>query len=432
MEYLTDLYKWYEGLPQGKKKDYCHIPLVIYGQSRKSTIDMRLINPAFQDDPSSKVNVCVNKVFDKYREYDYNKGTQIIFCDLYKNTINGVVYFNAWEEIKNKLVLKGMPNDEIALISDFNTDKQRADLYKKVNAGEIRIVIGSTSRLGTGVNVQERLAVAHHIDAPFRPSDMEQRDGRVIRQGNTFGEVEIYRYGIEQTLDAGMYQILERKQKFINDAMKGRASRSIQELNNVAMDYATFSATISGNNKLKRKVVLETRIRELKALESQFYRSLRSNRYEIERLQKDIPKLEEDLEAAKKLIEETKHFSTDKITISLKGISYNCSEPEQMKALKQKIAQTGFYVAKAISKRTYQTESENLGIVTINGVRVNMEAVDDYRIEDSSELRFVFEDYKFIMPLPHKKRWGFTFVYQPLFTQQLGIFPNPPKEIAQI
>lgn len=395
MEYLTDLYKWYEGLGQGEKKNYCHIPLVIYGKSRKSTIDMRLIDPSFQDDPSSKVNMCVAKIFDKYREYDYNKGTQIVFCDLYKNTIDGIVCFNAWEEIKNKLTLKGIPSNEIAVISEFNTDKQRANLYKKVNSGEIRVVIGSTSRLGTGVNVQERLAVAHHIDAPFRPSDMEQRDGRVIRQGNTFGEVEIYRYGIEQTLDAGMYQILERKQKFINDAMKGRASRTIQELNNVAMDYATFSATISGNNKLKRKVVLETRIRELKALESQFYRSLRSNEYEIIRLQKEIPELKNDIETAEKLIKDTSNFSTDKITISLKGINYDCNEPEQAKALKQKIAQTGFYVAKAISKRTFQTESENLGIVAINGVRVNMEAIDDYRLEDCSKLRFVLEDYKF-------------------------------------
>ncbi|MDD3155084.1 MAG: helicase C-terminal domain-containing protein [Victivallaceae bacterium] len=134
----------------------------------------------------------------------------------------------------------------MAVIADFNTDKQKSDLFEKVNSGEVRVVIGSTTKLGTGVNIQERLAVAHHIDCPFPPSDVEQRDGRIIRQGNVLEEVEIIRYGIEQTLDAGMYAILERKQKFINDAMKGRCARTIQEINDdCALDYASFSAAIT-------------------------------------------------------------------------------------------------------------------------------------------------------------------------------------------
>ena len=128
-------------------------------------------------------------------------------------------FSNAWRN-SAQTYHGGIPANEVAVIADFNTDKQKSDLFEKVKSGEIRVVIGSTTKLGTGVNIQERLAVAHHIDCPFRPSDVEQRDGRIIRQGNVLEEVEIIRYGIEQTLDAGMYAILERKQKFINDAMK--------------------------------------------------------------------------------------------------------------------------------------------------------------------------------------------------------------------
>lgn len=128
------------------------------------------------------------------------KGTQIVFCDLYRNAVNKVELFNAWDEIKRKLIVGGIPANEIAVISDYNTDKQKSDLFEKVNSGEVRIVIGSTMRLGTGVNIQERLAVAHHIDCPFRPADMTQRDGRIVRQGNSIAEVESCRTVLSKPL----------------------------------------------------------------------------------------------------------------------------------------------------------------------------------------------------------------------------------------
>lgn len=301
MEYLCDLYEWFEN--SDKKRELSHIPLLIYGMSRKATIDPRLIDHRFPDDPNSKLNVCVNNLLTKYREYDSVKGTQIVFCDLYRNAVNKVELFNAWDEIKRKLIVGGIPANEIAVISDYNTDKQKSDLFEKVNSGEVRVVIGSTMRLGTGVNIQERLAVAHHIDCPFRPADMTQRDGRIVRQGNSIAEVEILRYGIEQTLDAGMYAILERKQKFINDAMKGRCARTIQEINDdAALDYASFSAAISGNSKLKRKVVIETRLKELEALERQFRRNIRIRMEQETTLQKQIPEMKLEIPELEKFI----------------------------------------------------------------------------------------------------------------------------------
>ncbi len=297
MEYLCDEYEWYENNPE--KRELSHIPLLIYGMSRKVTIDPRLIDHRFHDDPDSKLNVCARNILEKYRVYDSIKGTQIVFCDLYRNG----ELFNAWEELKRKLIAGGLPAGEVAVIADYNTDKQKSDLFEKVNAGEVRVVIGSTAKLGTGVNIQERLAVAHHIDCPFRPSDVEQRDGRIIRQGNILEEVEIIRYGIEQTLDAGMYAILERKQKFINDAMKGRCARTIQEINDdCALDYASFSAAISGNPKLKRKVVIETRLKELDALERQHRRNIRVRQDQEKSLSILIPAMKEEIPELEKFI----------------------------------------------------------------------------------------------------------------------------------
>lgn len=297
MEYLCDEYEWYEGNPD--KRELSHIPLLIYGMSRKVTIDPRLIDHRFLDDPASKLNVCARNILEKYREYDSIKGTQIVFCDLYRNG----ELFNAWEELKRKLITGGIPANEVAVIADFNTDKQKSDLFEKVNSGDVRVVIGSTAKLGTGVNIQERLAVAHHIDSPFRPSDMEQREGRIIRQGNVLEEVEIIRYGIEQTLDAGMYAILERKQNFINDAMKGRCARTLQEINDdCALDFASFSAAISGNPKLRRKVVIETRLKELDALERQHRYNFRVRQDQEKSLTAVVPAMREEIPELEKFI----------------------------------------------------------------------------------------------------------------------------------
>ena len=269
MDYLSDIYTWFDQLDNSEKREFTHIPLLIYGLSRKATIDLRLIAADAKDDPGSKLNVCVNQILEKYRQYDSIKAAQVVFSDLYQLKDGKTVYFDVFREIKRKLVEKGIPANEIAIINDYKTDKQRQEVFDMVNSGDVRVIMGSTQKLGTGVNMQERLAVEHDLDAPFRPSDAEQRTGRLVRQGNILTEVEVIRYGMSETLDAGMYQILTRKQKFINDALKGRR-RNMDEINDSSIDFASFSAQISGNPKLIRKVEVETRLRELQSLEYQF------------------------------------------------------------------------------------------------------------------------------------------------------------------
>ncbi len=294
MNYLQDVYEWFEN--QSDKRSISHIPLLIYGMSRKVTIDPRLIDHRFADDPGSKLNTCADKIIEKYYEYDSVKGTQIVFCDLYRNVCDKVEFFNAWNELKRKLIDGGIPAEEVAVINDYHTDKQKSELFERVNSGEVRVIIGSTSKLGTGVNIQERLAVEHDIDCPYRPSDVAQRSGRIHRQGNKIESIEVIRYGIEQTLDSGMYAILERKQKFINDAMKGRCARTVKEINDdTALDFASFSAAISGNPKLRRKVEIETRLKELDALERQHRRNVRYNSDQLAFLNKVIPLMKEEL-----------------------------------------------------------------------------------------------------------------------------------------
>ncbi len=374
MEYLCDEYEWYEG--NTEKRLLSHIPLLIYGMSRKVTIDPRLIDFRFHDDPESKLSVCAQNVLAKYREYESIRGTQIVFCDLYRNGDT----FNAWDELKRKLILGGIPAQEIAVISDFNTDKQKSDLFEKINSGDVRVVIGSTAKLGTGVNIQERLAVAHHLDCPFRPADIEQRDGRIIRQGNILEEVEIIRYGIEQTLDAGMYAILERKQKFINDAMKGRCARTLQEISDdSAVDYASFSAAISGNPKLKRKVVIETRLKELDALERQHRRNLRIQQDQGKEIAAVIPAMTEELPELEKFIRQYPTLEIGSLPIRYGGRELEGTIRDKCDMLDRAIRQA---YALAVKDCNYANTSgsfimENLSIGTL-----------EFRLAAHSELMY--------------------------------------------
>lgn len=375
MGYLADLYAWFENLGS-EKKDYTHIPLLIYGLSRKATIDLRLIDSSAQDDATSKVNVCVMNAVQKYKEYDSVKGAQVIFCDLYQNSNGKRVFFNVYEELKRKLIANGIPAQEIAIINDYSTDKQKQNVFDQVNKGEIRIIIGSTGKLGTGVNIQERLAVAHHIDAPFRPSDMEQRNGRIIRQGNMIAEVEILMYGVEQTLDAGMYQILERKQKFINDAMKGKNARNSKEINDTALDYATFSALISGNEQIKRKVSVETRLRELHALEYQFRRTIRRNAGLKETLLVSIPVVEQNILDLKGLVAKHESFDAENFSLEINGKIIAGDRAGKISALHSHITQKT-YAAISHARITKNAALIDAGIIKINDIMITLSGFCD-------------------------------------------------------
>ena len=389
MDYLCDTYIWFEQLPGDEKRDWTHIPICIYTLSRKSTLDMRMIAADAPDDPNSKLNVCVQKVIEKYHFYESIKGTQIIFSDLHQLTVDGIVEFDVFKEIKRKLVEAGIPENEIAIVNEYKTDKQRQDAFDLVNRGEIRIIMGSTRKLGTGVNIQERLAVAHHLDAPFRPADMEQRDGRIIRQGNILPEVEIIRYGMEQTLDAGMYQILTRKQKFINDGLMGRR-RNLAEINDTSIDYATFSADISGNPLMMRKVEIETRLREIQSLEYQFRRSIRRNSDLTEDLRRSIPKMEDDIKVMREFA--ARPYSTEFPEIELNGRVLEGTTEYKIKQLANVLLNKGLYEAVREAKSKFATSMIDLGFAKINGTEIELTAycpVEEWRTrEDKACIRY--------------------------------------------
>ena len=283
MEYLNDLYSWFEGLSGEEKRENSALALQIYSMARKASIDMRLVDASLKDDPNSKLSACARKVAEKYKEYDSVKGTQAVFFDLYKNTDKATdkVLFNAYDELVRKLTALGIPENEIAHMGNDMTDKAKADLFDAVNAGRVRVIIGGTQTLGTGVNIQERLACVHHVDVPQLPADMEQRDGRILRQGNTIPEVEIFQYAVDKTLDSASYQMLARKKAFINDVMKGRLDGESEEKSGDSVSYAEFAAQISGNKDAIRMVKVKADVERLRAMAGAHAQQVRGNRSKL-------------------------------------------------------------------------------------------------------------------------------------------------------
>ena len=389
MDYLSDVYTWFEQLDNSKKREFTHIPLLIYGLSRKATIDLRLIAADAKDDPGSKLNVCVNKILEKYREYDSIKAAQVVFSDLFQLKNGKTVCFDVFREIKRKLVAGGIPADEIAIINDYKTDKQRQEVFDMVNSGDVRVIMGSTQKLGTDVNMQERLAVEHDLDAPFRPADAEQRTGRLVRQGNILPEVEVIRYGMAETLDAGMYQILTRKQKFINDALKGKR-RNMDEINDTSIDFASFSAQISGNPKLIRKVEVETRLRELQSLEYQFRRSIRRDEDLKLELECAIPRIEKDIARMKELA--AYPFPTDYPQIEINGVALEGTPEYRVKQLANLLTNKGLYPAIRHARLKRETATLELGYAKINGIEIELKAICPFEIyrarEDQAVIRY--------------------------------------------
>ena len=265
LDRIRETLRWFEGLSGGEKRENSHIPLVMFGQARKATLDIRLLNAAAANEAGSKTNRAVAEILRIYRESSPYNGTQLVFADVYQSpAVNGLFdrekanptakRFNLFEDIKRKLIAAGVPADEVATVpEDAN---KREPVFVKVRTGEIRIMLGTSERMGVGVNVQERLAALHHLDAPNRPTDFEQRNGRILRQGNQHAvwnlPVEILTYGVDRTLDATAYGRLAIKQKFINQVLKGHISE--QEVSDIgadddfaAMSFDQMMATLSGS-----------------------------------------------------------------------------------------------------------------------------------------------------------------------------------------
>ena len=241
--------------------------LKITNDGRKLALDQRLINDMLPDDENSKAATCVEKAFEIWEQTKEQKSTQLIFCDL--STPKGDGTFNVYEDIKKKLMEKGVPENEIAFIHDANTELRKAELFGKVRSGQVRFLLGSTQKMGAGTNVQDRLIALHHLDVPWRPSDIEQQEGRILRQGNLNPKVKIFRYVTEGTFDSYSWQLIENKQKFIGQIMTSKSPvRSCEDVDEAALTYAEVKALATGNPYIKEKMDLDIQVSKLKLMKA--------------------------------------------------------------------------------------------------------------------------------------------------------------------
>ena len=256
--------------------------LKITNDGRKCALDQRLLNELLPDDETGKVNTCVKNAYQVWEEGKADRTTQLIFCDLSTPKEDGS--FNVYDDVREKLVARGVPKEEVAFIHEYNTEAKKADLFAKVRAGQVRILMGSTPKLGAGTNVQDRLIALHHLDCPWKPSDLEQQEGRILRQGNQNEKVKIFRYVTENTFDAYMWQILENKQKFISQIMTSKSPvRACEDVDDTALSYAEIKALATGNPYIKEKMDLDVQVSKLKLLKA-------NHTSQIYRLESDIAK----------------------------------------------------------------------------------------------------------------------------------------------
>ena len=300
--------------------------LKITNDGRKLALDQRMIDPMLPDDPDSKVNACVDNVYRIWEEHADTKAAQLVFCDLSTPKNDGS--FNVYDDMREKLIQRGIPAEQVLFIHEATTDAQKKELFAKVRSGEVRILFGSTPKMGAGTNVQDRLIAIHNLDCPWRPSDLEQRQGRLERQGNMFPEVEVYRYVTEQTFDAYLYQLVESKQKFISQIMTSKSPvRSAEDVDEVALSFAEVKMLATGDERFKEKMDLDIQVSKLKVLKQSYL----SEHYDLEDrvLQyypQTIKKFEERIAAYEKdaaLAEQHKPQGEDKCCpMTLKGVTY--------------------------------------------------------------------------------------------------------------
>ena len=266
--------------------------LLITNDGRKLALDQRLMNDMLPDSETSKVGACADNVFDIWQRTAEQKSTQMVFCDL--STPHGDGKFNVYDDLRDKLIAKGIPAEEIAYIHTANSEAQKKELFGKVRSGQVRVLLGSTQKMGAGTNVQTKLVALHHLDCPWRPSDLQQREGRIIRQGNENPEVDIYTYVTENTFDSYLYQLVESKQKFIGQIMTSKSPvRSAEDIDETALSYAEIKALCAGNPHIKEKMDLDIDVSRLKLLKANHL----SQRYALEdQIIKEFPQKIKSLE----------------------------------------------------------------------------------------------------------------------------------------
>ena len=300
--------------------------LKITNDGRKLALDQRMIDPMLPDDPESKVNACVDNVYRIWEEHADTKATQLVFCDLSTPKNDGT--FNVYDDMREKLIARGILAEQIRFIHEATTDAQKKELFGKVRSGEVRVLFGSTPKMGAGTNVQDRLIAIHNLDCPWRPSDLEQRQGRIERQGNMFPEVEVYRYVTEQTFDAYLYQLVESKQKFISQIMTSKSPvRSAEDVDEVALSFAEVKMLATGDARFKEKMDLDIQVSKLRVLKQSYL----SEHYDLEdRVLKYYPQTIKEYEERiagyendAALVEQHKPQGEDKFCpMTLKGMTY--------------------------------------------------------------------------------------------------------------
>lgn len=308
--------------------------LAITNDGRKLALDQRLADPSLPDDPGSKLNMVVENVFNTWESSKPTKGTQLIFCDLATPSAAGKDSgrFCAYDDIRDKLIAKGVPADQIAYIHDADTPKKKNALSSKMKSGAIRVLIGSTAKMGAGFNVQERLVALHHVDCPWRPRDVEQRDGRILRQGNTNEKVHIYRYVTEGTFDSYNWQTVENKQKFISQVVTGKSpARTCDDIDDAALSYAEVKALAAGDPEIKERMELDVDVQKLSVLRTAYH----NDQYKLEddvnvNLPHSIVKKENMIAALKRdqatLDANHAQAEGDTFCIELNGKTYNAKD----------------------------------------------------------------------------------------------------------
>lgn len=302
--YVQSLVERAEAIRKGEVKPNEDNMLCVTGDGRKAALDIRCVFPKAPNDPNSKVNVCIDKVHQIWEQYRDERATQLIFCDL---SVPGTPGFSVYDHIRDSLVSRGVPQEEIAFAQDWDTDAKKAQLHRKVRAGKIRILIGSTELMGFGTNVQDRLIAKHDLDAPWRPRDVEQRDGRIIRQGCMHDTVWIYRYVTEGTFDAYMWQTLERKARFIAQVMENDGSaRAVEDVTSQALSYAEVKALASGNPIVIEKAAVDAEVAKLTAIRDVYLKDQSNLRWKVQNMSEEVKYLKETLTKLNDWLKEAK------------------------------------------------------------------------------------------------------------------------------
>ena len=359
--------------------------LLITNDGKKMALDQRLINPLLPDDENSKVNACVSNVFSIWDKYKDKKSAQLVFCDMSIPSNE----FNIYNDIKEKLIKMGVPENEIEFIHNAKNNKEKDAIFNKVRKGEIRVLLGSTSKCGAGTNCQDKLIAIHDLDIPWRPADLAQRAGRIVRQGNENQDVYIFRYITENTFDAYLFQTLENKQKYISQIMTSKTPvRVAEDVDEATLNYAEIKALATGNPLIREKMDLDVEVSKLKMLESNF----KSNLYKMEDkvvkvYPKEIERLKEKIENLKKDIEKVEPYGEEKTAKTekyaqialenIENIEENKKEIETEKKADKETASK--FTSLTLSGKKY-TDKKQAGEFLINRIKA-IKKTDDFKSE---------------------------------------------------